>query len=102
MSVAIRPAVVAPERYRLPILWPSQLKLYLECPERYYHKYVTRRRGIEPFSRDLARGIALHATLAECFTEFQRSGGFPINIQERVDVNLRQSNYPAELEPLRI
>src|SRR5215207_10408950 len=102
MSVAIRPAVAAPERHRLPIFWPSHLKLYLECPERYYHKYVTRRQGVEPFSRDLARGIALHATLAECFTEFQRSGGFPMTIQERVEGHLRQSDYPADLEPLRI
>jgi hypothetical protein len=101
MSVAILPAVAAPERYRLPIIWPSQLKLYLDCPERYYHKYVSRRRGIAPFSRDLARGIALHATLAECFTEFQRSRGFPINIEERVEGHLRQSDYPDELVSLR-
>jgi hypothetical protein len=102
MSVAIRPAVAAPERYRLPIFWPSQLKLYLECPERYHHKYVARRRGVEPFSRDLARGIALHATLAECFAEFQQSCGFPINIRERVEAQLHQSDYPADMEPLRI
>src|SRR5215207_167879 len=101
MSVAIRPAVAAPERYRLPIFWPSQIKLYLECPERYYHKYVARHRGVEPFSRDLARGIALHATFAECFEEFQRSGGFPMNIQVRVEARLRQSDYPADLESLR-
>jgi hypothetical protein len=101
MSVATRPVLAALERYRLPIFWPSQIKLYLECPERYYHKYVARRRGVEPFSRDLARGIALHATLAECFEEFQRSRGFPINIKKRVETQLRQSDYPTNVEASR-
>ena len=98
MSVTIDPAVVAPASYRLATFWPSQLKLYLECPERYYHKYVARRRGVESFSRDLARGIALHAVLADCFTEYQRTRGFPMRIRERVERQLRQVEYPPELE----
>jgi hypothetical protein len=102
MSVAIQSAVTSPELYRLPIVWPSQLKLYRECPERYYHKYVARRRAVEPFSRDLARGIALHAVLADCFSEFQKSGGYPINVQDRVEVQLRQSGYPTDLTDARI
>jgi hypothetical protein len=101
MSVATQPAVAGPESYRLPIFWPSQLKLYLECPERYYHKYVARRRGVEPFSRDLARGIALHAVLAVCFTEFRRSRSFPIDLRERVECHLRQAAYPADLGSAR-
>lgn len=97
MSITVQPAVTRPANYRLPIFWPSQLKLYLDCPERYYHKYVARTRAMEPFSRDLARGIALHAVLADCFSEFQRSRDFPSNVRKRVEGQLRQQAYPAEL-----
>ena len=75
---------------RLPIFYPSHIKLYLDCPERYYHKHVERRRGIEPFSRDLARGIATPRGPCRLLQPVQARRGFPFNLRERVTFQLQQ------------
>jgi hypothetical protein len=96
MTTAIQSDNAAPASRRLPIFYPSQLNVYLECPEKYYHRYVLRRRVSEPFSRALARGTAVHAVLADCFRTFQEQQAFPINLRERVDFHLPEAGYPAD------
>ncbi len=96
-NAVVAPANARAERPRLPIFYPSHIKLFRECPERYYHKYVARRRVVEPFSRPLAKGIATHEVLADYFAEFRANRSFPINIQQHAEVQLLRAGYPPEL-----
>jgi hypothetical protein len=43
------------------------LRLFRECPERYYRKYIARERMTAEFSRAMHRGSAVHKTLATIF-----------------------------------
>jgi len=64
-SILIGPAPAGPRPPRPVVFYPSQLSLFLECPQRYYLKYGLRRPVEAGFSPSLAKGIAVHATLAE-------------------------------------
>lgn len=83
-------------RPRTPVFYPSQLSLYRQCPERYFHKYVERRKVVEPFSPALVRGIAAHELLAYCLEEFRDQGTFPINLLDRIAARLPRLQYPDE------
>lgn len=54
-----------------PILYPKHLNIYAQCPERYYHERVERRRVDQPPSLALARGIAVHHALAAITSEYE-------------------------------
>jgi hypothetical protein len=84
---------------RSQIFYPSQINLYLECPERYYRKYVERRKVVEPFSRPLAKGIAAHSILSEAFAEFRQQKSLPTDIQGLAERALRADSYPADVRP---
>lgn len=47
--------------------WPTQLRLFRDCPERYYRRHIARERMTAAFSRPLQRGSAVHKTLAAIF-----------------------------------
>ena len=81
---------------RMPVFYPSQLALFQQCPERYYHKYIERHRVKEPFSPALARGIAAHRVLAACFEEYRQAQTFPTNLRERIEASLPRLQYPDE------
>lgn len=78
------------------VFYPSHLTAYLQCPERYYHRYVARHRVEEPFSPNLARGIAAHSALAEIF-ETRRLGGNPGGVRPIVESHLPRGPYPSDI-----
>ncbi len=88
--------MVQATRSRPAVFYPSHLTLYRQCPERYFHKYVERRKVAEPFSPALARGNVAHAILAECFDQYRRQRTFPIDLQERVEALLPPLPYPDD------
>jgi hypothetical protein len=53
----------------VPILYPKQINIYLQCPERYYHERIERWKVNQPISPALARGIASHRVLSEVANE---------------------------------
>ena len=81
---------------RPPIYYPTQLTLYRQCPERYFHRHVERRRVEEGFSPALAKGQAIHAILAEYFDTYRREGGFPTDLRDRAEYYLPRGPYPHD------
>lgn len=91
------PAVARPPR---PVIfYPSQLSLFLECPQRYHLKYG-RRWPIEVgFSPTLAKGIAVHATLAEVVEGLRLGRPVPgeAALRSIATSHLPHGPYPSEI-----
>jgi len=81
---------------RPPIYYPTNLSLYRQCPERYFHRNVEHRRVEEGFSPALAKGQAIHTILAEYFDIYRREGGFPNDLRDRAEYYLPRGPYPHD------
>lgn len=51
---------------------PTQLRVYRDCPERYYRQYIANEKIKAEFSRPVQRGSAVHKVLATVFNARQR------------------------------
>jgi hypothetical protein len=69
------------------------LATFERCRYQFRRKYVEKRTPSQPFSRDLACGNAAHAVLQGVFEVYQRTGGYPINLHERVEDALPSAPY---------
>ena len=87
---------ISAQRY-LRLFYPSQINLYLQCPERFHLKYVKREKISEDFSPALAKGIAVHDVLAACNREYQATRSLPIDLRQRVQARLPQYNYSTDV-----
>ncbi len=78
------------------VYYPSHLTTYLQCPERYLHRHVERRRVEEPFSPTLARGSAVHDALAEILETRRLGGAYPDGdgLRRVVASHLPRGPYP--------
>ena len=70
---------------RIPALTPTKLATYERCPRQYRHKYLDKWYAPQPFNRDLACGTAAHAVLHGVMDVYRRTGGYPIDLRERVE-----------------
>jgi len=77
-----------------PTFTPAMLALFERCPHQYFLKYVQKRKVPESFSPDLACGNAAHTVLHGVLAVYQRTGGYPINLRERVEDALPSDPYP--------
>ena len=87
---------------RLPVIYPKHINRYLECPERYYHEFVERRRVEQPFSSALTKGIALHHILNDAAVEYQNPPfppfpAVPANLRERAEALIPRPPYSSDL-----
>lgn len=98
MDILVSQAATAP-RSRPQAYYPSQLTTYLQCPERYFHRHVERRRVEEPFSPTLARGAAAHDALAEILETRRLGGAYPDGegLRRVVVSHLPRGPYPSEI-----
>lgn len=80
---------------RTPIFWPSALRQYQSCAERYYHQYVARTPREAEFNRALLVGVAVHGLLADCHDEFRRTRSVSIGLATRAGALLPLDRYPA-------
>lgn len=71
----IQPTPSRPGRRHLTFS-PTQLRVYLDCPERYYRQYIANERVKAEFSRPVQRGSAVHKVLAAVF-DARQSGITP-------------------------
>ena len=78
----------------IPTFTPAMLALFERCPQQYFLKYVQKRRVPEAFSSDLACGNAAHTVLHDVLEVYRRTGGYPINLRERVEDALPSDPYP--------
>ena len=77
----------------IPTFTPAMLALFERCPQQYFLKYVQKRKVPETFSSDLACGNAAHTVLHGVLAVYQRTGGYPINLRERVEDALPSEPY---------
>jgi len=73
---------------------PTMLSTFERCPHQFRRKYVDKQKAPQDFSRDLACGNAAHAVLQGVFEVYRRTGGYPINLRERVEAALPSAPYP--------
>ena len=81
----------------LPIIYPKQINLYLQCPERFFHERVERQKIDQPFSPALTKGIALHQILNDAAVEYRRQGTVPANLHERAEALIPRAPYLSDL-----
>jgi hypothetical protein len=83
-----------------PILYPKHLNTYAQCPERYFHERVERRKVQQAPSPAFARGIAAHRVLSAIASEYEafiRAHGVPAvpsDLLTRVERALSHDAYP--------
>ena len=85
--------MTAPADATTPTFTPAMLSLFERCPQQYFLKYVQKRKVPETFSPDLACGNAAHTVLHGVLAVYQRTGGYPINLRERVEDVLPSAPY---------
>jgi hypothetical protein len=84
-----------PTKGNLPILYPTHLNLFRQCPERYHKERIERRKIAREFSPALAKGIAVHQLLNDGVSEYQRQGTLPANLRDRAEAALPRALYPS-------
>jgi CRISPR/Cas system-associated exonuclease Cas4 (RecB family) len=72
---------------------PTMLSTFERCPHQFHRRYIEKSTPPQPFSPDLACGNAAHAVLHGVFEVYQRTGGYPINLRERVEDTLPSAPY---------
>jgi hypothetical protein len=77
----------------VPTFTPGMLDAYARCPLQFRRKYVEKRMPPQDFSRDLACGIAAHEALQWALGIYRRTGGYPIDIRQRVEDALPAASY---------
>lgn len=88
---------------RPPTVYPTQINLFMQCPERYYHERIERRRPDQAFNPSLAKGIALHEILAKSALAYQQSltsnggGVVPSDLVNQAERALPRASYESEL-----
>jgi hypothetical protein len=81
---------------RPPLHTPSGLNLYRRCPEAYRLRYRERHPVPATPSPALARGIAIHETLARCARQYQDTGALPTAWAAGLASELPRAAYPDE------
>jgi hypothetical protein len=77
----------------IPTFTPTMLATYERCPHQFRRRYVEKHKTPQDFSSDLACGNAAHTVLQGVFEIYRRTGGYPINLRERVEAALPSEPY---------
>jgi hypothetical protein len=72
---------------------PTMLSTFERCPHQFHLRYVEKTTSPQSFSPDLACANAAHAVLHGVFDVYRRTGGYPINLRERVEDALPSAPY---------
>jgi hypothetical protein len=78
----------------IPTFTPAMLATFERCPHQYLRKYVEKTGSTQAIGHDLACGTAAHTVLHGVLDTYRRTGGYPINLRERVEYALLGSRYP--------
>lgn len=78
-----------------PSFWPSHLKTYRDCPQRYYLQFVRRRAGRIVDTSAMKRGLVTHNVLAVAFNHFRARKTFPDGLDKRITERLSVDDYPS-------
>jgi len=75
--------------------FPTAINVFRQCPERYYLKYIRKRKRPMPFSRPLACGGAAHRLIAAVLPDFMLNGEIPADLEQRALDEVSAAAYPA-------
>ncbi len=91
------PADTAPPRR----FFPTHINTYRQCPERYYHQYIRKRKGVPQFNRPLIVGGATHRLIAAVLPGYMRFGRIDLDLEAQAREEIATSDYPDEELPYR-
>lgn len=78
-----------------PAFWPNHLKIYSDCPQRYFLKYIRKRPGRLIDSSAMHRGLVTHNVLGLAFNYFRAKETFPAGLDKRIAERLPVDDYPS-------
>ena len=81
--------------------FPTAIETFRNCPERYYHQYIRKRKRPAPFSRPLIIGGAAHRLIARALPLYFHSGEVALDLDSEALQQISTSEYPKEELPYR-
>jgi hypothetical protein len=78
------------------MFFPNHLSSYHECPERYFHDRIERRKKEFAAGPELVRGIAIHHVLSDAAGHYQMHGTAPDDLSERTRKALPRTDYLSD------
>lgn len=93
----MRPLDAPPPR----TFFPTAINTFRQCPERYYHFYIRKRRLPMPFSRPMIMGGATHRMIASILPRYLQSGDVAPDLATRALEEISTTDYPREEEQYR-
>lgn len=83
------------------LVYPSRVKLYLQCPAQYEYKYEKRIKGVHPANHTLIKGNALHHLMGRVMRQVKAGRTVPPDIYPWAESVTSGLDYPAEFSKLR-
>jgi hypothetical protein len=77
----------------IPTFTPGMLASFERCPHQYFLKHVQKLKVPQSFSPDLSCGNVAHTVLHGVLDVYRATGGYPINLRERVEDTLPSDPY---------
>ena len=90
-----------PDATRPRTFFPTAINTYRQCPERYYHRYIRKRKGVLPFNRPMILGGATHRMIAASLPRYLQTGEIAADLAEQAMAEIATSDYPEEERPYR-
>lgn len=81
--------------------FPTAINAFRQCPEKYYHQYIRKQKGVQPFSRPMILGGATHRLIASILPGYMQSGEIPADIERQALEEISTSDYPDEEKQYR-
>lgn len=78
----------------VPIFTPAMLSLYERCPQQYFLKYVQKCKVPKIHNPALVCGNVAHTVLEGVLEVYRRTGGYPVNLRERIEDTLPSGAFP--------
>jgi RecB family exonuclease len=76
--------------------FPTAINTFRQCPERYYHRYIKKRTGAQPFSRPLVLGGATHRMIASVLPRYLHAGEIAADLEAQALAEVSTREYPDE------
>lgn len=85
-----------PDAARPRTFFPTAITTFRQCPEKYYHQYLRKRKGVQPFSRPMIIGGATHRLIASILPRYLRNGDIGPDLERKALEEISTSDYPDE------
>ena len=76
--------------------FPTAIMTFRNCPERYYHQYIRKRKRPAPFSRPMVVGGAAHRLIARALPPYFQSGEVALDLGSEAMREISSTAYPED------